>query len=518
MLRKLVFLLLIGTLSAQTNPSAYLDAIRSQPSLLLEFLRAMPKGADLHNHLSGAIYAEDFIQWAAAAGLCLDRQSFTYTAPPCDASNGRVPATDILKDSSLYDDVIDAQSMRNFHGPESGHDHFFNAFGKYSLAEGGRTGDMLATAISQAAADRVSYLELMLTPEDNASDELAKAGKIQVGTGIPSDQTLETARRQLTANGGLANVLAIARKNLDQAEARKNQILQCGTPQASPACQVEVRYMYQLRRGKSPEAVFAEMLTAFELAKSDPRVVGIDPVMPEDSYASMHNFDQLMAMFAWFKRPNPAVHLSLHAGELWTGLVPPEGLCCHIRKSVEIAHAERIGHGVDIMFETDPAGLLREMAAKNVAVEINLTSNDLILGVRGPEHPFPIYRKFGVPVVISTDDEGVSRSTMTEEYVRAVRDYHLSYADLKQIVRNSLEYSFLQGKSLWADSTYTRPVGACAKALISEKPGSTCEHYLTQNPKARLQRKLESDFAQFEQAKCCVIPADSDEKWHSSVR
>src|SRR5262249_25375918 len=151
---------------------------------------------------------------------------------------------------------------------------------------------------------------------------------------------------------------------------------------------------------------------------------GVDPVMPEDGYASMHNFDQLMAMFAYFKklsRLNPVVRLSLHAGELWPGLVPPDGLCCHIRYSVEIAQADRIGHGVDIMFEDDPASLLREMAARKVAVEINLTSNDVILGVRGDQHPFPIYRKFGVPVVINTDDEGVSRSNMTQEYVRAVR-------------------------------------------------------------------------------------------------
>ena len=28
----------------------------------------MPKGGDLHSHLSGAVYAESYIQWAAAKG------------------------------------------------------------------------------------------------------------------------------------------------------------------------------------------------------------------------------------------------------------------------------------------------------------------------------------------------------------------------------------------------------------------------------------------------------------------
>jgi adenosine deaminase len=73
-----------------------------------------------------------------------------------------------------------------------------------------------------------------------------------------------------------------------------------------------------------------------------------------------------------------------------------------------------------------------------------LTSNDLILGVKGDRHPFPVYRKFGVPVVIATDDEGVSRSDMTREYLRAVEGYGLSYTDLKKIVRDSLSYSFAE--------------------------------------------------------------------------
>ena len=60
------------------------------------------------------------------------------------------------------------------------------------------------------------------------------------------------------------------------------------------------------------------------------------------------------------------------------------------------------------MLEKDPIGLMKEMAARNVMVEINLTSNDQILGVSGDDHPLPIYMKYGVPVAISSDDEGRS--------------------------------------------------------------------------------------------------------------
>jgi len=198
-------------------------------------------------------------------------------------------------------------------------------------------------------------------------------------------------------------------------------------------------------------------------------------------------------MVEYFRKTYPDVHVALHAGELASGLVPPEGLRFHIREAVEHGHAERIGHGVDLMYEEDAAALLRTMKERRVAVEINLTSNDLILGVRGKAHPFPIYRKSGVPVVISTDDEGVARSHLTEEYVRATIDYDLTYADLKEIVRNSLEYSFLQGKSYWQDASYHARVAPCAAS------GKKCDEFLKANQKAHEQADLERRFAEFEQ-------------------
>ena len=88
-------------------------------------------------------------------------------------------------------------------------------------------------------------------------------------------------------------------------------------------------------------------------------------------------------------------------------------------------------------------GLLAEMRKRPVAVEINLTSNDKILGVRGKDHPLPTYLAAGVPVVLSTDDAGVSRINLTNEYFRAARDYGLNYRTLKAIARNALIHSFL---------------------------------------------------------------------------
>jgi hypothetical protein len=213
----------------------------------------------------------------------------------------------------------------------------------------------------------------------------------------------------------------------------------------------------------------------------------------------MHDFDLHMRIIEALHKFYPATHVSLHADELAMGLVPPEGLRFHIRESIERGGAERIGHGVAVMSENDPIGLLQEMAKKNVLVEICLTSNDVILGVSGDRHPLPVYLKYGVPVALATDDEGVSRSDMTHEYLRAVETYGLSYGELKRMARASLEHSFILGDSLWSDGREWRRAAACSDDGSSgDRVSGRCEKWLAANERARVQWQLERAFAEFE--------------------
>ena len=178
----------------------------------------------------------------------------------------------------------------------------------------------------------------------------------------------------------------------------------------------------------------------------------------------MRDYDLHMAMIRFLAAKYPRVRRTIHAGELAFGMVPPQDLRDHIAKAVA-AGAQRIGHGVDIAYEEDARGTLARMAREGIAVEINLTSNDVILGVKGAEHPLNLYRRFGVPVVLSTDDQGVLRTDMTNEYVRAAREQGLRYRDLKQAARASIAYSFVPGESLWAGQRIGTPVAACAAEL-----------------------------------------------------
>ena len=474
--------------SAEQRTARYMESIRQQPPLLLAFLRGMPKGGDLHNHLAGAVYAESLIDYAADNGMCVDRTTAFVIAPPCDSSCERFTskprASCAYGDQVLYNSLIDAWSMRNFKTEdESGHDHFFATFDKFFPAMINHNGDAIAEAAARAAEDHLQYVELMHTADGNAAAQLgAKAGW---------DDDLGKLRQKLV-DGGMAEVVAETRAQLNLDEMRMRSVLRCGTKNEDDGCGVTVRYLYQVLRGLPKEQAFAQMVLGFELAKSDPRFVGLNLVMPEDWYTPMHDFDLHMKMLDYLHGVDPKIHIALHAGELAMGLVPPEGLRFHIRESIERGHAERIGHGVDVMNEHDAMPLLTEMAQRRVLVEICLTSNDVILGVRGKDHPLPAYRKYGVPVALATDDEGVSRIDLTHEYVRAVEAYGLSYADLKEMARESLEHSFLPGLSLW--SKHFQMVEACVAAGAS----SSCKKFLSANERARVQWKLEEEFAEFE--------------------
>jgi adenosine deaminase/adenosine deaminase CECR1 len=89
------------------------------------------------------------------------------------------------------------------------------------------------------------------------------------------------------------------------------------------------------------------------------------------------------------------------------------------------------------------------MHKNNIAVEINLTSNEFILKVKDKEHPLTLYRAFQVPCVISTDDMAVLRSNHTRQFVLLAKRYpEISYAAIKEMVFNSLEYSFIKEPAL----------------------------------------------------------------------
>jgi adenosine deaminase len=492
---------------------AFDGAVKAGPLAVRAFLQQFPKGADLHVHLSGAVFAETFIQDASEDRLCIDPLGKKWAhddqgnllKEPCPAP--LVAASQITghslrsTDQDLYDGLVNSFSMRSFvpYAGFSGHDQFFATFGKFGGLDKRHTGEWVDEVASRAAEQNQQYLELMQTPLFSHAAQIAKE------IGWPEGQVDFARLRQQLLDRGLRDEVPADMEDVRSSEEQRKQIERCGTAEKAPACKVEVRYIYQILRASPPEIVFAQTLLGFETIQKSMDTgadgfVGINFVQPEDGFVSMRDYTLHMKMLEYLHSVYPRVHISMHAGELAPGLVPPEGLRFHVRQAVELAHAERIGHGVDVMYEQDADKLLKAMAEKHVMVEINLSSNDGILGVKGEEHPFPLYMKAHVPVALSTDDEGVSRIDLTNEYVRAVLEYHLSYQELKQLARTGMEHNFLPGESLWAEVDDFRVArGACKGQVVGgDKPSDGCKLLMGKSEKATAQWELERRFRALE--------------------
>jgi hypothetical protein len=479
---------------AEEAVERWLEQHRERPGSLRAFLQRMPKGGDLHSHLSGAVYAEHYLKWAAADGLCIDPvKPSLLPASDCGQGSPYLPAAMLMEKPNLYSRLVNLWSTRNlpFAG-RSGHDQFFDAFAGFGLISGSlaRQDDMVAEVANRAAAQQISYLELMLT---------IRGGEVgKLGSQLTWNGDFDRMQQRLLGLG-LMELVAKGRQDLAILKRETEKTLGCGTAQAQAGCAVTIRFLQQTVRTRSPADVFAQLVYAFELAKASPEVVGINLVAPEDHPIALRDYGLHMRLLQHLKQRSPEVKIALHAGELDLGLVPPDELRFHIRQAVEIAQASRIGHGVAVMHEDEPFQLLEMMRRRGVLVEICLTSNEVILNVKGQRHPFQEYRRAGVPITLASDDEGISRIDLSNEYQLAVERYGLGYRDLKTLARNSLEYSFLPGSSLWDSADYRFKQAACDEDL----PGavrltSRCVALLQASERARAQWDLETRLAQFE--------------------
>lgn len=491
---------------------AQMDEMIGDEESLMMFLRKLPKGGDLHSHTSGAITTEKLLQWGAEDGACINPTTMV-ASNPCAA--GAVSLTTAPPGSTLYAQAMGAWSMEGFTGPLlDAHQHFFDAFAKYGAIQlEARSDDIYADILTKAGKNHQLYVELLQGFGSGTGATIA-AGVFQPNDTWDRD-TLLARRQQIIAHPTFQPAITAQAATIAATIAGARKLMGCDTSSPGPGCGVEVRLQVAANRTGTRVAVFGQWVFAYELAQVVPELNGVNLVSPEEHPNSLLYYDDEMralGILDTFNDGTPGrkqVHVSLHAGELIPAVVPqPSDLTFHIRNAVELAHAERIGHGVDILGETagaGPADLLRVMRETGVMVEICLTSNRVLLGAAGERHPLVRYRQEGVPVALATDDQGILRNDITTEYVAAVLDQGLGYKDLKDMIRQSLEHSFAEGDSLWTKSQPGDPFGpATLNASCGDdepgtaSPSTSCKTFLAASKRAELQWKLEAQLATFE--------------------
>lgn len=492
--------------AAEEDAASTLEEIRRDEAAVREFLIAMPLGGDLHHHLSGSVYAETYLGWAAADGdFCIADSNLGLSTACGDGNDAPVPSGR----RDFYLEVVRAWSMLDF-VPSSGYsgaDHFFSTFSKFGALSGTQHGRMLADVRRRAAAENVLYIEPMLTSNSTARS-LGEDVWSELGGGSVVPAEYASFHAALLADPGFPSARGRLTDDAENSESIANSEQDCGSADAAPGCAVRTRYQAYISRSGSDSGVFAQMVAAYEAAIVDPRIVGLNLVGPEDGSTAMANYDDQMDMLGYlgeYYADSSPLRLSLHAGEITAESVPGGyqlDEVDHIRKAVEIAGTRRVGHGVDVMFESDADGLLDMLRDRGILVEICFASNDIILEVSGAPHPIYDYIAAGVPVSLATDDQGIARSSLAAEFLRGVMDQGLSYLELKQMVRASIEYSFLPGDSFWADASLSTVVDVCAPAAgdtpVTASPSAECQSFLEGSERAQLQRLLESQFETFE--------------------
>lgn len=486
----------------EKKASASYDAAMKVPADRAAFLKAVPKGGDLHNHLTGAVYAETFLGWSAAENGCINTSTFVAVfASGCSASTLPTPAS-----GPFFDDIVRAWSMKDFvpGGAQTGRDHFFATFGKFGAIAGTHRDDDIADVLKRAASENQLYVETMFNLGQNIGD---LAAPLFSGNMTPAD--LPGFYDAIVGDPNFATELAKDIAVVNSAAQGYKTKLGCSGSSPPAACRVGVRFIAQVARTGNNDDIFGQMVSAFEMAAVNPNIVGVGLSSPEDDTRSLNNYALHMAMLDFLYQKYTVTGLSplkvaTHAGELLPAYLPPgheNANTFHIRDAVQIGHASRIGHGLDVMSETDSALLMDEMKAKNVLVEICLSSNVQILEVKGTAHPLAEYLKKGVPVALATDDQGVSRSSMAGEYSRGALDQKLTYRQLKTMARNSLEHAFLPGASMWTSVADATAVADCARTAtmgLGDAPNPTCKAFLDASERATMQWELEKRFLAFE--------------------
>jgi adenosine deaminase CECR1 len=456
----------LGPLHRASAAEAWFETWKAQatPLQLYTFLYALPKGGDLHNHLGGAVRAE----WLWAAALEQERRGYLYYTKVriqncLDYGTdefGPAPYLLLFRDVQGSDyERLDACQKSEYKRLSDLSPHERDAWLsslRLDKPHEGRNEFFEAQWRRIDALLRNPYLVCDILYRN--MEAFGKEGLVYLETQTGLDGFVKPDGSPYTQ----AEVAAIYRERLASKEAR--------------ATGVEVRFQNALLRfGPDAEQRLRELYATNDRYRD--LYVGINMVGREDNAKGYPL--RFLPVLRELRRRYPDINLSIHAGEM----DEPD---FHVRDTLLLG-AQRIGHGVNLIADPETLVLMRHGP---YLVEINLISNLLLEYIADfSQHPFPEYLRIGIPVALSTDDRGMWDSNLTDEYFVAVREFNLSWEELVQLGRNSLQFSFLDAPTKQRLLTeYERRVGAFAQAFRSQgaaalkdvKPVSylfTCRHY-----------------------------------------
>lgn len=198
------------------------------------------------------------------------------------------------------------------------------------------------------------------------------------------------------------------------------------TYDASQKFDIQVQLIVSMNRHEPVE--LGEKVANIAVSRMPKGIVGLD-LAGNEAHFSVKPFAPI------FREARQAgLEITVHAGE-WAG-------ADSVRDAIELAGAQRIGHGVRIIEDPDVVAMARE---RNIALEVCLTSN-LQSGVVGKlgDHPFKELYRVPLVTTINTDDPTVSDITLTDELYIAAKTLGLGLTDLKHNILHAAEVAFVR--------------------------------------------------------------------------
>ena len=122
-----------------------------------------------------------------------------------------------------------------------------------------------------------------------------------------------------------------------------------------------------------------------------------------------------------------------HAGE--------EGPAEYIYEALDLLKIARIDHGNNCL--TDPK-LVERLVQEKIGLTVCPLSNTALRNVDHIDnHPLKKMLDLGLKVTVNSDDPAYFGGYLTQNYISCIEALDLSLEEVKQLVRNSFEYSFL---------------------------------------------------------------------------
>ncbi len=170
-------------------------------------------------------------------------------------------------------------------------------------------------------------------------------------------------------------------------------------------------------------------LTLAELcvAYKNTGIVGFDLAGAEENFPAKDHKD------AFYLIINNNINTTAHAGEAYG----PES----IHQALHYINANRIGHGTRLRENGD---LLNYVNDHRIPLEMCITSNLQTKAVKNiKNHPIKFYFDFGVRVTLNTDNRLISKTTLTDEYMLAIKEFNFTPDELKYLILNGFKSAFL---------------------------------------------------------------------------